>query len=57
MFEPWRDGTGWRRIGGFVHAHQQGDFRAKRFFVKRNRVIAAAIEKQVGFNFHRALLG
>src|SRR5262245_55356296 len=43
-----------RRIGAFLEAHQCRDLGAERLPVEIEGLFAAAVEKQIGFDFHRA---
>src|SRR5215510_1936457 len=48
--------SGRRRFRALFVAHQHQDFSAQGFFVKLDRLFAAAVEKQIGFDSHSFIL-
>src|SRR5262249_59393441 len=53
---PRRYLSGRRRFRALFVAHQHQDFGAQGFFVELDRLFAAAVEKQIGFDSHSFIL-
>ena len=51
-----RHHAGWLGLRAVLEAHEHGHFRAERFAVELERLVAAAVEEQVGLDLHCSLL-